>query len=246
MKTITRTLYCVIFIVLFACSYEDITTVTIDTGIRKQVQLSWFDRAIAFLSIAQPLQADTPPGDLPWPVDLITVTVTAPDMNAITKEIPLDTGKITMEIPAGSQRKFEVVAFYNNDGTFERQFGGIKTADLSPGQSVYLNIEMGQLTPIQPLWDPYENRVNIQYDTYFTKPIYFKVYQYIGVGGPYVYNLIDIVEVDSLDFQILSETLIEYHYTNDSINSGTYTGFYISAVSKYGESEKFYIDLIPM
>lgn len=145
MKTITRTLYCVLFIVLFACSYENTATVTIDTGIRQQAQLSWFDRVLAFFSIAQPLQADPVPAYVNF--EEMMLNVTAPDIDTISlhfsyTEIVNNNGRITLEVPAGSQRTFEIVA---GNGGASRIYGGITTVDLSPGQQVYLNIEMGLL-----------------------------------------------------------------------------------------------------
>ncbi len=149
--------------VVTACSYENTATVTIDTGIRQQAQLNWFDRVLALLSFSQPLQADPVPGNLPSPVNMITLSVSASDMVTITTDIPLETGKITLEVPAGSQRTFEVVGY---DVYGYRYYGGITTVDLSPGQEVNLNIEMGELN----------NKFNYCY--YNTESKYMEVQNY--------------------------------------------------------------------
>ncbi|MEW6525833.1 MAG: hypothetical protein AB1444_04100 [Spirochaetota bacterium] len=126
---------------IVSCSYENTATVTIDTGIRQQAHLNWFGRVLALLSFSQPLQADPVPG-LPYSITQIKLFIKASDMETIEESIPLDTGKITLEVPAGSQRTFEVVGY---DESGYRYYGGITTVDLSPGQEVNLNIEMGEL-----------------------------------------------------------------------------------------------------
>jgi hypothetical protein len=139
-RHIILTIVIMVIATIVSCSYENTATVTIDTGIRQQAQLSWFDRVLAFFSLSQPLQADPIPGTLY--IYSIIVNVSAGDLETITREVPMDTGKITLEVPAGSQRTFEVVGY---DESGSRYYGGITTVDLSPGQQVNLNIEMGEL-----------------------------------------------------------------------------------------------------
>jgi len=235
MKRILASIICIAIVAFVSCSYENTATVTIDTGIRQQAQLDWFDRVLVMVGLVTPVQADPVPDPLYSSITSIIVTVTATDMETITRQIPLDTGKITLDIPAGSQRTFEVVGY---DESGNRYYGGIATVDLAPGQQVNLNIEMGELTYISPQWNI--NRVDIRYYTYYPKPIIFKVYQYI-VGAEPIYNLIDTVNVDSLDYDDYTEQII-YYYSNNVINSGNYMQFYISAVNKYGEGEKVVIN----
>jgi len=219
---------------MLSCSYENTTTVTIDTGIRKQAQLSLIDKVIAWFSLSKAVQADPVPSYLY--IYSIAVNVSASDMQTITKDIPLETGKITLEVPAGSQRTFEVVAGYG-DGT--RIYGGIATVDLSPGLNVDLDIKMGELTLVTPYWISSNNNIEIQCNTSYLQPIFFKVYQNIGSASP-IYILIDTVAASSLSRQEDSG-LIKYYYSNSAINSDNFDQFYISAVNQYGEGEKTYI-----
>ena len=127
---------------MLSCSSGDTATVTIDTGIRKQAQLSMLDKLIAWITFSQAVKADQPPSELYGNIKSIEVTISASDMGTITEVIPKETGRITLEVPAGSQRTFEVVAI---DPDNRRYYGGIATVDLSAGQQVALNIEMGEL-----------------------------------------------------------------------------------------------------
>ena len=136
-------------ITMLSCSYENTATVTIDTGIRKQAQLSLFDKVLAFFSLAQPLKADPPPQN--YNFDALELNVTASDMSTITRRYAIEElynnyGKITLEVPAGNQRLFTVIAG-NSEGEeiYNRIYGGIATVDLSPGQNVDLDIKMGEL-----------------------------------------------------------------------------------------------------
>ncbi|MDH7555084.1 MAG: hypothetical protein QHH74_15690 [Spirochaetota bacterium] len=142
MKRFIACIVCIGIVAFVSCSYENTATVTIDTGIRQQAQLGWFDRVLAMVGLVTPVQADPLPDPLYSSITSIIVTVTASDMQTITAEIPLHTGKITLDIPAGSQRTFEVVGY--DVGGF-RNYGGITTVDLSPGGHVALEIEIGEL-----------------------------------------------------------------------------------------------------
>ncbi|NMB64636.1 MAG: hypothetical protein GYA16_07175 [Spirochaetes bacterium] len=146
MKRFIACIVCIGIVAFVSCSYENTATVTIDTGIRHQAQLGWFDRVLAFFSLAQPLQAD-PPIDLFF--DELEINVTALDMDVISLRFNYDqivnnNGRINLDVPAGNQRTFEVVALAGS--TFpERYYGGIATVDLSPGEHVALEIEIGKL-----------------------------------------------------------------------------------------------------
>jgi len=235
--------YCSFIVVLLtiSCSYENTTTVTIDTGIRQQAQLSLFDRVLAFFSLSQPLQADPVPAYVNF--EEMMVNVTAPDIDTISlhfsyTEIVNNNGRITLEVPAGSQRTFEVVA---GNGGESRVYGGITTVDLVPGQQVNLNIEMGQLAYTSPTFNYMSNNVEIIYykNNNISAPIFFKVYHNIGVAQP-IYELIDTVAVSSLGYDEDNYS-ITYHYSNSEINSDNRMLYYISALNKYGEVEKVQI-----
>jgi len=215
------------------CSYENTATVTIDTGIRQQAQLNWFDRVIALLSFSQPLQADPVP-ELPHSITQITLFIKAPDMEAIAQDIPLDSGKITLEVPAGSQRTFEIVAYtnydLNSDGSFhDRYYGGMTTVDLAPGQEVNLNIEMGEL--------PVNFYFNINASEYILQSIQF---------DNLVYNIRAVKIYDTnknlLHTIIVSESMIGFVYgqTVITLNKVLPRGdYYASAVNDYGEGELY-------
>ncbi len=221
---------------MLSCSSGDTVTVTIDTGIRKQAQLSMLDKLIAWITLSQAVKADPVPSELVGQINSIEVTISASDMGTITETIPTTTGRITLEVPAGSQRTFEVVALGSNDLRF---YGGIATVDLSAGQQVALNIEMGKLTIVEPYWNYNASNVNIIYYTDYPEPQYFKVYENIGdIGDPeQIFVLFDTILSSSLPSEP-GEGQTTYFYTNSTINEGNYVKFYISAVSKYGEGER--------
>jgi len=238
MKRILASIICIAIVAFVSCSYENTATVTIDTGIRQQAQLDWFDRVLVMVGLVTPVQADPVPDPLYSSITSIIVTVTATDMETITRQIPLDTGKITLDIPAGSQRTFEVVGY---DESGNRYYGGIATVDLAPGQQVNLNIEMGQLAYTSPTFNYMSNNVEIIYykNNNISAPIFFKVYHNIGVAQP-IYELIDTVAVSSLGYDEDNYS-ITYHYSNSEINSDNRMLYYISALNKYGEGEKVQI-----
>jgi len=231
---------------LFACSYENTATVTIDTGIRQQAQLSLFDRVLAFFSFAQPLQAD-PPQNVSF--DVLELSITAADMTPIIlrytiEELYNNYGKITVEVPSGSQRVFTIVAG-NSEGQeiYNRIYGGVRTLDLSPGQQVNLNIEIGQL------FDPTNYDGNITY-YYLNSELYLSAYTNTnpGVFAFKLYrkqvgsNFSEIYYATINNFNLnISEYLIEYTI---SINLDYQNyDYYISAVNNYGEGNRNFIEL---
>jgi len=137
---------------MLSCSSGDTVTVTIDTGIRKQAQLTVWDKVLAWITLSQAVKADPVPIELVEQINSIEVTISASDMGTITETIPTTTGRITLDVPAGSQRTFEVVA---KDSDLLRFYGGIATVDLSAGQQVTLNIEMGKLVLVSDLYVGY-------------------------------------------------------------------------------------------
>ncbi len=67
----------------------------------------------------------------------IELTVSAPDMRTVTEDIPLATGKITLNVPAGKARLFRVTA-YDPTGNL----GGSATKDLEAGTPADLTVAM--------------------------------------------------------------------------------------------------------
>lgn len=81
MSKLAKLIVIVLAFAMVSCSYENTATVTIDTGIRKQAQLSLFDRVLAWLTFANPVTADPVPGDVIF--EELTLTVSASDMSSI-------------------------------------------------------------------------------------------------------------------------------------------------------------------
>ena len=146
MRYILLVLLAYVLLAFTACSQSDTATVTIDTGLRQQVSagpIPLLDRVLAFLSFSARAQADPPIG---LSIERITVTISGPGMTTLNGiEIPLDTGKKTIEVPAGVDRTFTVIGWqYSGQGDiYFRDFGGVETTDLSPGASVELTIHHG-------------------------------------------------------------------------------------------------------
>lgn len=128
---------------VFSCASGDTALVTIDTGLRGQAQVSLLDRFLSWITFSSALHADPVPSET---INYIQLEVSAPDMDTISVRIPPETGKISLEIPAGMQRKFEVRAGeeYIGEG-INISYGGISYADLTAGQDTNINIEIGNL-----------------------------------------------------------------------------------------------------
>lgn len=222
---------------LVSCSYENTATVTIDTGIRQQAQLNWFDRVLAFLSLSQPLQADPVPGQLG--IYYILINVSANDIATITREIPIETGTITLEVPAGNQRTFEVVA-YNNGENLNRLYGGISKVDLSPGQNVNLNIQMGELFYIidgNPYYYQNQSREWVieipAYKQY--NPVAFKIYKMVNDQW--------VLEATITNFtSAFAFGVYTYTIKNLILNTAQYS-YSLTGVNIYGEGDMYGISL---
>jgi hypothetical protein len=125
----------------------DTATVTVRTG---DIPLAFgqgptglIDRVLSALSPAKPAYAD-PPGRQTG-VNYITLTVTGDGMADIESEIPLSTGELTLDVPVGSARTFEVNAYYSDPlyGLY-LYYSGKATADLAAGDDITLPIAMVQ------------------------------------------------------------------------------------------------------
>ena len=212
MSRIAKLIVIVIVLAMAGCSYENTATVTIDTGIRKQAQLSLLDKVIAWFSLSKAVQADQPPAEVSF--EELTLTVSTSDMSAITQtygysDIINNHGKITLEIPAGSQRTFEIVASRREmtGSFFPRYYGGIKTVDLSPGQNVDLDIQMGELP-----FEVYLTFLNYGFGVVYNNPSKFS-------------KIIKIELFESVDDQIFifKVNLDKNNFTYDE----TYKNFYL-------------------
>ena len=212
---------------MLSCSSGDTATVTIDTGIRKQAQLTVWDKVLAWITLSQPVKADPVPIEL-YQIDSIAVTISASDMGTIKEAIQLETGRITLEVPAGSQRTFEVVA---TTPDYPRFYGGIATVDLSAGQQVALNIEMGELVNIYS-WVYNHNDQNIEIDIQSPTNVNgFKIYR--ENNGQYV--LIDTITTFSNPDPLNPN---HYRFVDPGFGDGNQDAYYISGINEYGEGEK--------
>jgi len=215
---------------MLSCSSGDTATVTIDTGIRKQAQLTVWDKVLAWITLSQPVKADP----VPILLDLITsieVTISASDMGTIKEAIPLETGRITLEVPAGSQRTFEVVATTSDDPRF---YGGIATVDLSAGQQVALNIEMGQLV--------YIGSWNYHYDQQDNIYIGIDIQSSSNVNGFKIYleNNGQRVLIDTITTFSNPDPLNPNYYQFDypDFDAGNANAYRISGINEYGEGKQ--------
>jgi len=209
---------------MLSCSSGDTATVTIDTGIRKQAQLTVWDKVLAWITLSQPVKADPVPIEL-YQIDSIAVTISASDMGTIKEAIQLETGRITLEVPAGSQRTFEVVA---TTPDYPRFYGGIATVDLSAGQQVALNIEMGELVNIYS-WVYNNDNQNIEIDILSSSNVNgFKIY--LEKNGQHV--LIDTIT----NFPPPDPLYPNYYqFPYPDFDAGNPYPYSISGINEYGE-----------
>ena len=230
-RLITLVILAGVFFTFTACNQSDTATVKINVGAPSQARIQKpmiFDKILAFILLGGPAQADPAPGD--WYV--LELTVDGPGMNTINESIPWQTGEITLEVPAGSARKFTVVAI--NDGW--RQYGGIETADLSPGSSTTLNIYMGDL-PWPPenfnVYQSFPTGAGMNWSYSEGEPlglIGFVIYRSPQSGGPYVPIADGTKEFFNND---------GYRYTDpEGITSFPNPSYYkVSATNQFGEGD---------
>lgn len=120
------------------CSHDDTTIVTIslngDVGTRTSVNDSIFNKIFRFF--VNDLLASAAPHS--WVRDAITLTITGEDMTAIEVELPPSQFTYSIEVPAGDNRLFTVIASNSNIKTS----GGSAVKSLTAGESVQVTINM--------------------------------------------------------------------------------------------------------
>ena len=85
---------------------------------------------------------------IPSSIGRLMLTITGPDMTPIVRDIDRATGRITVDVPVGNSRVFEVEAFPS--GASIPTFIGSTTADILPtGTSVTINMQPFQLAVIE-------------------------------------------------------------------------------------------------
>lgn len=217
----------ILLFAITACGQSETATVKINVGAPLQARIQKpmiFDKILAFILLGGPAHADPAPGD--W-YDL-SLAVEGPGMDTINESISPLTGEITLEVPAGSARKFTVVAI--DDGW--RRYGGIGTVDLSPGSSTTLNIYMGDL-PNEPTFygvgSPFPNQLYWYYSPPEPENIDgFKVYRSSVPEGPYSV----IIEGRKEDFW---DGFSQYVYSDEGGAESSY--YKISATNAFGEGD---------
>jgi len=137
--------------------------VIIDLGLspdQQTQQVSFLDRALRLFS-REAVAAETAPASF----SAITVRVTAPDIGFIEETFP-PSGTVSMNVPAGSLRTFEVTALvspYNSDlpptWTAAESFRGVTRANLPSGSTVSVPVLMKLETTKIIVPDYYQNRI---------------------------------------------------------------------------------------
>ncbi|MBW8003603.1 MAG: hypothetical protein FVQ80_16590 [Planctomycetes bacterium] len=79
---------------------------------------------------------------IPSNVTAITLTVSGPGMNTIVVNYSSPPSSINVEVPAGADRQFELIA-YVSDQSAALSFIGTATADLAPGVPKKITLNMG-------------------------------------------------------------------------------------------------------
>ena len=99
---------------------------------------------------------------IPSNVTAITLTVSGPGMNPIVVNYSPPPSSISVEVPAGADRQFELIA-YVSDQSAALSFIGTATADLAPGVSKEIVLNMG-LNETKLIMSDYWNNRLIQID----------------------------------------------------------------------------------
>jgi len=138
---------------LFAggCFYSgDSARVVINLGLHNNqagYQPGIVERLLALVTFSTSLTADPPP--YPDVITDLRITAEGPGMSAVVREltaVEIERGRVEMRVAAGKGRIFTVVARVSWEGEApHRYYGGIRTADLSPGSSVSISITLGYL-----------------------------------------------------------------------------------------------------
>lgn len=182
-------------LLITGCAGGDMATVTINTGIHKQASAEkapLFGRLLAFLRPGTTVYAESAI-EFDDAIAILNVTISGPGMNVIKKDIPLDTGILSVDVPSGPSRVFTVVAYHDYTEEIVRMYGGIATRDLAPGENVTISIQMGDLAPGPDNY--YANRnysgpgVNINWYYSESEPvglIGFIIYRSSRLDGPFV------------------------------------------------------------
>ncbi len=223
------------------CAGGDTATVTINTGIHRQAsaaEATLFERFLAFLHPGTTAYAESAIS-FDDAIEILNVTITGPGMSVIKKDIPLDTGILSVDVPSGPARIFTVVAYYDygeEEGT-ERKYGGIATKDLAAGESVIIPIQMGNLPEIPYNENAYSNflggiNLSWSYGGDEESLVGFIIYRSRQEDGPFVPIAAGRKE------EFAGEGWIYYDPTGNTMPNPSY--YKVSATNSYGEGESTY------
>ena len=137
-------------IILLACSGTGETVpVTVDTGLvtarDSAYHTSRFDRILAMLFMENSALADTPDIVALGVIAIysLDLEVSGPDIEKSIYEIPLVTGRMTVDVQAGDGRLFVVILRgISTSGYTGRLYGGRSVADLEEGEPLTVEISM--------------------------------------------------------------------------------------------------------
>jgi hypothetical protein len=135
------------------------------------------------------------------------------------------------------------VAFYPNEGPPLRGYGGIKTVNLTPGDSVNLNINMGELPQLNSMyWISDVQRAENQEAIPFNA-VNWSIEATPPISGFYVYRAQgDSQEPPTESFQKIMTIpgISVLFYEDYSIIPDNVYWYKISAYNEYGEGEQSY------
>ncbi len=163
----------------------------------------------------------------------ISLTVSGQGMDNITADIPFSyssptTISYTIQVPAGTQRKFSIVSSAVSGGQVAKNWGGKTLVDLSPGDLVNININMVPMTFITLLYN-------------MLGPGVLGVYWQQGTGYPAYVNSgsVRIYRSDAPNgqFSLVQTSPFSTSYVSDTgLQSGKTYYYKVSVVTTYGES----------
>ncbi|MDY6934605.1 MAG: hypothetical protein SVZ03_10350 [Spirochaetota bacterium] len=115
---------------------EECTIVTIDVGLKGHGSLisSILNRVLSSIPLFNTKAFADPPDDITG----IAITISGSGMNTIQTTIPVETGILTLEVPSGSARQFQVLA----ETSSEAYYSGSAQQDLAGGMNVTVSIAM--------------------------------------------------------------------------------------------------------
>lgn len=154
-----------------------------------------------------------------WPssYDELALTVSGPGMDTIVAAIPPAESTYTLEVPAGSERLFRVIATNTTIAPY-KNWGGHTISTLNPNEDVSLNISMIPMTKINSAGGSTQLTVVWESTSY---AVSYNLYKALNPDGPYT---------------MIQNTLNTFYDDFDVVFGTTY--FYrVSVITAAGEGE---------